>query len=254
MRLVILVAALALAGCSKKDHAVTAEPARADDAPAATASDASSPDATAVDAATRDAGPSTYRVHPASGGWLPALPHEKGFRSLAMADAGTVRVTWDVGAARHVRDAWPDVSRVTLRVERGAASETVDFGEVSGGFVPSGISACMRRGFTTPATISWQFPTIDGMVAAMSLGVAQGTDDFMVMRGPNALYVLHRQTSDGKCDDIKQGPLEGCAGFEWRTRLVIDAPGDPDFEENVVSRDPFDCAAHSMAGVPLVPP
>ena len=84
------------------------------------------------------------------------------------------------------------------------------------------------------------------------MGVTQGDDDHLVLRTPTALYVLHRETSDGRCDEGKQGPLEICRGFEWRVRAVATLTADVDFDETVTG-DHVDCAAPSSYGE-LAPP
>lgn len=241
-----------LLACSKKSpEALPEQPRAAVEGPVVDA---------AIDApSTIDAGATTYRVRPARGGWLPGIARAKGFESFVLPAPGTVHLTWLVGSTRRVRALPADqdyganyVAAIGLRVERGGVVRTLDFGEEAGAIQPLEISFCQRSGWVPIGGRAWDLPKIDGVVSSFAVGVMQGNDEHLVMRGPNALYVLHRQTSDGRCDEGKQGPLDVCLGFEWQLRAVAELAGDPDFDESVASVDRFDCAVPSIDGSPLL--
>ncbi len=49
--------------------------------------------------------------------------------------------------------------------------------------------------------------------------------DVYAMRDGATLHVLHQETSDGHCEESKQGPLDVCDGFAWH--LVADVRIQP---------------------------
>lgn len=226
VRYALLLSTFAVVGCHKSAVTSAVEDAYP--------GDASVPVEPRDAAQSEDAG-ATYRVRPETGSWLAAIGHEKGFRSFALPGSGTVHVTWSHAATRRVRDVPPAedygsnyVARVRLRLERAGVTQTIDFGEEPGGLVPSGTSFCKA-------------PKPDGVVTSFAVGTMQGDDEHRIMRGPATLYVMHRQTSDGSCQEGKQGPLDICLGSEWHLRAIVSVSGDPDFDESLSSVDPIVC-------------
>ncbi|HEY1960622.1 MAG TPA: hypothetical protein VGH28_33655 [Polyangiaceae bacterium] len=203
-------------------------------------------------------------VAAANGSWAAKFPRASSFATYDVPGSHVV-LAWRIGA-HHARDplvggpGYEDapanhVARVELVVSAGSVANTIAFGDLSGTVDPLGLSWCERTGFHLPADAGWAPPPRNPAVAStFSIGITQGSDELMVVRDAGKLHVLHRETSDGRCVEAKQGPLDVCAGDEWQ--LVADVRVAPDAElwESVTEEGrAFACGA-ARPGETLIKP
>jgi hypothetical protein len=175
--------------------------------------------------------------------WAAAFPKSKKFATYEMPSASrVVLLTWRVGKSHIVNavespeEDYPGnhAAPVELVVRARNETRTIAFGDMAG--------------FIQPTAIEWCAPPSDhksnaAFAAEFSIGTMQGDDEMVVVRDTRTLHVLHRETSDGHCEDAKQGPLEICEGGEWQ--LVADihvTPGAAIYETVESEGKPFDCS------------
>jgi len=130
------------------------------------------------------------------------------------------------------------VTPIDLVVRARGETRTISFGELAGSIEPAAISFCAKN-------TSWQ--SHPSFAAKFSIGLMQGDDDMVILHdaknGTDTLHVLHRETSDGSCEDGKQGPLDICEGFQWeRVADVRLAPGTELWETVELEGKTFDCS------------
>jgi hypothetical protein len=185
-----------------------------------------------------------------SGIWARAFRPAKTFRIEDLGDAEVALLVWRVGPQHAVKDLPADqdyganhVQPVELLVHARDKTTTVTFGELSGSTVPRDTSYCKHRGFRLEPTESrWGFAPEPEIASAFSVTMAQGSDDFLVVRDAATLEVLHRESDDGKCDEAKQGPLDICEGSEWQRAAEIHlAPKATLYETIDDAGRAFDC-------------
>lgn len=93
------------------------------------------------------------------------------------------------------------------------------------------------------------------ILSSLSIGTMQGDTEVMIVREGATLHVLHRETSDGRCDEAKQGPLDVCQGFEWERVAEVRLTGEPLLYERIDEQGkPFDCSVPTFYGARLLPP
>ncbi len=201
----------------------------------------------------------------ADAGWVRAIAKSKDFHAYEIGD-GHVLLRWRVGPSHLVKKvdgadyaSYPvnHVSRVDLVVSARGRSTTVPLGELPGWIRPTDLSYCKHRGFVLGKHDSWDFPSEPNVAAAFAIGIAQGGDDFLLVRDGASLHLLHRETDDGRCDDGKQGPLDICEGFEWARLAELDVGHATTLFELVTQEGkqdkPFDCT-DDKHGTQLSPP
>jgi len=143
------------------------------------------------------------------GAWARAIPKDKAFKAYEVGEVARALVTWRVGASHFVKrvdgpdleaSEWPvnHVAPVDLVVRASGKETTVPLGELCGSSETFDVSYCKHRGFRLRKEMQWGFPTEPSVAAAFSIGIVQGSDDFIVVRDGANLHVLHRQSSDGK--------------------------------------------------------
>ncbi len=188
------------------------------------------------------------------GSWAAAFPSAKSFAVVEMPSASRVLVHWRIGAGRKAKELPPDedypgnyLVSVDLVVRSRGVEKLVPLGELAGGADPIHLSYCARAGFTMPSWPEFGKPQDPSSASWFAVGTPQGDSDFMLVRDGDVVHVLHRETSDGKCDDAKQGPLEVCEGFEWeRVAEIRGTRGAALFEHVTDEGKPFDCGADRM--------
>jgi hypothetical protein len=223
----------------------------------------------------------------AEGSWARSLPKQHDFatyevdgsaaggtsRTPSAHDVGRGLLTWRIGPSHTTRKLEPDedypafhVAKVDLLVHARGNDVEVALGSLSGMATPASQSYCKHRGFRLGLGNVWGFPDEPNIAAAFSIGLPQGSSDFLVVRDGGSLHVLHRETSDGKCDEIKQGPLETCEGSEYARVAEIHVSASARLFEAIVeqgaARDAgageeassaFDCTT-VVYGSELLPP
>jgi hypothetical protein len=218
---------VALCGCSAAPRAVeiAAPLASTPHSPPKVAEDELPPKAVAI---TSDA----------DGAWAAPFPKAKGFVSLDLPESSRVLLTWKTRAARRVRDLEPGADYpanydipVELEVSARGAVKRVALGGLTGSIAPYEQSFCVRTNAPDPSVAAW-----------FGVGVVQGSSDFMIVRDIGTLHVIHRESSDGKCDDVKQGPLDVCDGSEWEIVADVHVGRNAALYERVtVEGAPLDC-------------
>src|SRR6185503_4223975 len=199
-----------------------------------------------IDLVPADAAPIRSR---ASGDWARAFPPAKTFRVYEMPRAARVLLTWRIGFAHAVKEIADDhedypgnhVAETSLVVRAAGAEQTLSLGELVGSPGPSSITYCKNRGWRVDADGCWAFPKEPSVASAFEMSIMQGSDDFILVRDGGTLHLLHRETSDGSCDEGNQGPLDICEGFEW-SRLAEIHVGGADLFERIDDAGGFDCA------------
>jgi len=183
------------------------------------------------------------------GAWVRAFPKEPSFRAYEAAGAARLLLTWRIGPEHFVEAVkggdYPvnHQSAVDLVVRASGRDVVVPLGELPGTPTPNGVSYCKNRGYRIDADGGWSFPQEPSVGAAFTMNMTQGSDDFVLVRDGGTLHVLHRITSDGRCDEGKQGPLAVCEGFEYARRAAIHVGGADAFEDIRDDGEPFDCFA-----------
>jgi len=172
--------------------------------------------------------------------WAASFPAAKTFATFDLPEAHRVLLTWRVGKGRAVQ-ALPEsedypgnhVAPVALAIEARGATRIAPFGELSGSIPPPENSWCAGTSYK---------PTIPAFGAVFSIGTMQGGDEIVVVRDGGTLHVLHRETSDGSCEDAKQGPLDVCEGFQWERAADIHVPAAATIWEMIEDEGkPLDC-------------
>ncbi|HSQ67299.1 MAG TPA: hypothetical protein VLM85_28985 [Polyangiaceae bacterium] len=199
----------------------------------------------------------------AKGSWARAFPAAKGFREVVAASTSTLVLVWRVGPQHKAKQLDPSedypanyVQPVDLLVGDGAGRVSIALGELAGAIERPGVTYCRGRGFRPPHPVpSWQFPSEPSVAAAFSIGVVQGDSELLLVRDADVLHLLRRETSDGRCDEIKQGPLDGCEGFEYERVADVRIPRGAALYELVEDEaKPLDCSVPPFYGVALLPP
>jgi hypothetical protein len=185
----------------------------------------------------------------AEGPWAASFPADKSFAVHDLPDAQRVLLTWRVGKPHVVKRVESDedypanhVAPVDLVVQARGETRTITFGDVSGSIETSALSWCGRTGWKLENGEHWK-PIAPALAVLFSIGLAQGDDEMSIVRDGRTLHVLHRVTSDGKCDDAKQGPLAVCDGEEWHRVADVRVPAEASIYE-IVEREgkAFDCS------------
>ena len=127
---------------------------------------------------------------------------------------------------------------------------TIHLGSHVGTAGPPAQSYCLHLGWHLDSahTDAQPAPRLS-ILSRLSIGTMQGDTEVMIVRDGATLHVLHRETSDGKCDEAKQGPLDVCEGFEWERVAEVRLTGDPLLYERIDDQGkPFDCSAPTFYG------
>jgi hypothetical protein len=191
----------------------------------------------------------------AEGPWAATFPADKSFAVYDLPDAERVLLTWRVGKDHIVKrvaaesgEDYPvnHVAPIDLVVQARGETRTIAFGELSGTVETVALSWCGRTGWKLENGESWK-PSPPALAVSFSIGLAQGDDEMRIVRdaqnGTSTLHVLHRETSDGKCDDLKQGPLDVCEGAEWHRVADVRVPARAVIYETVEQEHkPYDCS------------
>ncbi len=186
----------------------------------------------------------------AEGPWAASFPEDKSFAVYDLPDAERVLLTWRVGKDHVVKRVESDedypanhVAPVDLVVQARGETRTITFGDVSGNVETIALSWCGRTGWKLESGEHWT-PSPPALAVAFAIGLAQGDDEMRIVRDGRTLHVLHRVTSDGKCDDGKQGPLDVCDGEEWHRAADVRVPLQATIYETVEQEGkPYDCSA-----------
>jgi hypothetical protein len=196
-------------------------------------------------------------IHVGAGGaWAAKFPAAKTFKTYDPHAASQVVITWHVGAYHAAKplaqdDDYPANHVALLELEVGDVH--VNLGEMSGSPVSSEVSFCKNLGFKIDSDAGWGFPQERNIASAFTMSIAQGSDDYLLVRDVGTLHLLHRQSSDGKCDEGKQGPLDICEGADW-SRIAELHIGAAELFETIAMQDkPFDCTT-AQGGLRLVFP
>lgn len=196
------------------------------------------------------------------GAWGAKFPKAKEYRALAVPPSARVLLTWRVGKTHVAKPLQEDedypanhVAPIDLVVRAGDQDAVVSLGDRSGSTDPLFVSYCAHRGFVSPSEAEVQRAPDPSVPSWFTVGIAQGSTDLMVVRDGDTLHVLHRETSDGKCDDAKQGPLDVCEGFEWERVADVSVPRAAELFETIDEEGhAFDCGAVRPAGDSLRAP
>jgi len=198
------------------------------------------------------------------GAWARAIAPSKTFKEIAAPRLDAITLAWRIGKQHKVKDLDPSedypanyVQPVDLVIGGAADAQAVALGELSGSVERFEVTYCRGRGFQLPREEPWGFPQEPSIASAFSVGVPQGNSEFLVVRDGDDLHVLHRETSDGRCDEMKQGPLDGCEGFEYERIADVHLPHGVALFELVRDEDegkPLDCGAPTSYGSALLPP
>lgn len=185
----------------------------------------------------------------ASGSWARAFPADKSFRTVDVPSAARVLLTWHVGERHAVKSLATEedypanhVAPTALVVHAAGTDTTISLGELSGIEGPLAVTYCKNRGYRADADGAWGFPKEPSVASAFQMMIMQGSDDYLLVRDGGTLHLLHRETSDGRCIEGKQGPLDICEDFEW-SRLAEIHVGAADLFERIDDGGGFDCTA-----------
>jgi hypothetical protein len=192
------------------------------------------------------------------GAWARAFPRASTFRSFEPRSSTHILLTWRIGST-HVVERVPGgdypvnhVSAVDLVVRAGGRDTVVALGELPGSSSPVGLSYCKNLRFR-PVDSRWDFPREPSVASAFTIGIMQGSDDYLLVRDGGTLHLLHRESNDGRCDEAKQGPLDVCEGSEYARLAEIHVGRGDLFEAIDDQGTPFDCGADRW-GERLLPP
>jgi hypothetical protein len=208
----------------------------------------------------------------AEGSWAATFPDAPAFTAVELPKSSRVILHWRVGPGRKVKELPPEedfpgnyLARVDLLVRARGVEKTIELGELAGWPDPAHQSYCARAGFVMPSWRQFGTPPNRSAAAWFSVGVIQGDSEFMIVRDGDVLHVLHRETSDGRCDEKKQGPLDVCDGFEWERVAEVRGTRDAGLFETITTIDAsaseqmnhdgaIDCGAERMGGERLTRP
>jgi hypothetical protein len=203
------------------------------------------------------------------GAWARDIPQSKNYRASTLPPSTQVLATWRMGRSHAAKTVPPEddypgnhVMPVDLVVRAGEREVVVSFDERSGTPDPLLLSYCAHRGFVSQAEADVQRAPDPNVAAWFMVGIPQGSSDFMIVRDGPTLHVLHRESSDGKCDDAKQGPLDICEGFEWEraadvtVTVTVDAHARlfENIDDGNATSHAFDCGAQRPGGDSLRAP
>jgi hypothetical protein len=188
--------------------------------------------------------------------WARAFPTEKGFVVIDVPAAPSLFLDWRIGVPHPFKNADGEVYDLPITpIALAVGARDEKLGEFGGTARPAAQTYCAHLGWHRANDGETPAPPLPSLVSKAALGTMQGDDDFMIVRDGSVLHVLHRQTSDGKCDEAKQGPLDVCEGEEWKRRVEIRLAGDPALFERISDGGkPIDCGAPSFYGDRLLPP
>jgi hypothetical protein len=179
-----------------------------------------------------------------SGTWAADFPRAKTYAVYDVQGAARVLLTWRVGES----DVAKNVAPVDLVVRGRGDARAISFGELSGVVEPWTLSWCPRSGFHAETGDVWNAEN-SAVASSFSIGLMQGSDDMIIVKGGSTLHVLHRESSDGRCLEKKQGPLDVCADFEWKLAADIRVSPSAAIHETVeVEGKPFDCGIELWGG------
>jgi hypothetical protein len=195
-------------------------------------------------------------VASADGSWARTFPREKNFETIDVPAARSMLLDFRIGASHPWKTLAPDedyAANYVASLALAVGGREISFGEISGSAHPPSLTYCARLGWHDE---EGNVPTFaPSVVSAISIGVIQGDTEIMIVRDGSTLHVLHRETSDGRCDEAKQGPLDVCEGFEWHVRADVRLATNPVIYERVMEvAAPFDCGSPMMDGSKLVAP
>lgn len=194
------------------------------------------------------------------GAWARTIREAPKFRRVDLPGASRVLLTWRIGASRTLKPLPPEedyganhVSVVDLVVRARGGDTVIPLGELPGSPVPANVTYCRNRGYhvdtdgaigaSAPDQANWGFPKEPNVASAFMLDMIQGGDDFLLVRDGGTLHLLHRETSDGSCNEGKQGPLAICEGSEYARVAEIHVGAADLFETIDGEGKPFDCTA-----------
>lgn len=176
--------------------------------------------------------------------WARAFPKAAAFRELEAPARRSLLIEWRLGPAHAVHYDGSDdeyEGPPAIPIELGVGPASLALGEHTGTVTPASQSYCFDLGWHAEEP---QTPRPSSVVSSLSVTTMQGDSDFMIVRDGMTLHVLTRETSDGRCDEAKQGPLDVCEGFEWQRIAAIHLTSDATLYERVESEGkPFDCGA-----------
>lgn len=145
------------------------------------------------------------------GAWARTFPKAPTFTVVEVSNSSRVVLQWRIGSGHNVKELPPDedypanyVAPIDLVVRSRGGEKTIALGDRAGSPDPAHQSYCARGRAPNPSAAVW-----------FSVGIMQGDSEFLVVRDGDTLHLLHRETSDGSCQEKKQGPLETCEGSEW---------------------------------------
>lgn len=168
--------------------------------------------------------------------WAATFPTSKTFATYDLPAASRILLTWRVGKSHVVKsslaseDDYPGnhVAPADLVVTAKGDTRIVALGELSGSVEPYALSWCAKD------ETADRHPR--AFAATFAIGTPQGDDELAIVRDGRTLHVLHRETTDGKCDDdAKQGPLDVCEGSEWNRVADLRMASDSELWEIVTS-------------------
>jgi hypothetical protein len=199
----------------------------------------------------------------ADAAWARAIKSERQFREIFLPDTPAVTFVWRI-RNRHKSTRFPDdaeypaayVQNVELAFEPGPLGPAIPLGELSGYVEPYDVTYCRGRAFRLPPNAEWNFPVEPSVAAAFSLGTPQGATRYMLVRDGDVLHLLHVETSDGRCDDVKQGPLLACKGALYARTADIHIPHRASLHERIDNLgSPLACSVRDLEhSEPLLPP
>jgi hypothetical protein len=227
-------------------------------APAVTLAAATSAPVAVVPAPREELPPDSVRLTSLSdASWARAFAEAKGF-IRGTVSGKSVLIGWHLGVPSSFRsdsgEEFPDIAVTPLELNVGTVS--IPLGSHVGTARPPSQSYCLHLGWhLNPDHADAQPEPRLSILSSLSIGTMQGDTEVMIVRDGASLHVLHRETSDGKCDEAKQGPLDVCEGFEWERVAEVRLAGDPVLYERLDEQGkPFDCGVPTFYGKRLLPP
>jgi hypothetical protein len=230
----------------------------ADVAPIVSASSSASASVASEPATPPD--PAGKIVSASAGSWAAAFPVSKKLVTLDVPSAPRVDIEWRVAKKRKVTSHTPGVdypidfaSRTDLVFRAAGVEKIVALGDLNGFVNPMHQSYCFAIGYELAHAPDMGKAPEPSVASRFALGVTQGESKLMLVRDGDVMHVLHQESSDGKCDDKKQGPLDVCKGREWeRIADVRGLRGAALYEIVTYDGKPLDCA-EDMYGSHLTP-
>jgi hypothetical protein len=240
-----------LAGCHSSAPAHVEVDAAIANAPGTSSSRAEIVEADASVAAVTDAGSllkqGVAAIHSSTvGSWAAKFPAAKTFKTFDASGSSKLLITWRVSAS-HAKKSLSGADDYSANhvspTELVIGDVHIKLGDLIGAPSPSSVSFCKNMGFHVDGDAGWTFPRERSVASAFTMSTAQGSDDYVLVHDGATLHLLHRETSDGRCDDGKQGPLDICQGFEY-SRIADIGIGTADLAETIdEAGKPLDCLA-----------